>query len=162
MSFFRFSVIPILADILSDSVKEKVTRIILAVFRVSAYDLLKDVIKVYATHFHTINHVTFIIYWRQYSMLLPLLLKNRPNSTDLCKCNMSCHMYLCYQWIQSSSSSSSTSIDCSKKMCCLVCLLISYSFLIFPVSVHLLLGLASCCSLDIFILFSLRNPVVCL
>lgn len=30
----RFSVIPILADILSDSVKEKVTRIILAVFRV--------------------------------------------------------------------------------------------------------------------------------
>lgn len=32
---FRFSVIPILADILSDSVKEKVTRIILAVFRVS-------------------------------------------------------------------------------------------------------------------------------
>lgn len=31
----RFNVIPILADILSDSVKEKVTRIILAVFRVS-------------------------------------------------------------------------------------------------------------------------------
>jgi V-type H+-transporting ATPase subunit H len=31
----KFNVIPILADILSDSVKEKVTRIILAVFRVS-------------------------------------------------------------------------------------------------------------------------------
>lgn len=29
----KFNVIPILADILSDSVKEKVTRIILAVFR---------------------------------------------------------------------------------------------------------------------------------
>jgi len=35
----RFNVIPILADILSDSVKEKVTRIILAVFRVS-WDVL--------------------------------------------------------------------------------------------------------------------------
>lgn len=34
MAFYRFNVIPILADILSDSVKEKVTRIILAVFRV--------------------------------------------------------------------------------------------------------------------------------
>lgn len=33
--FYRFNVIPILADILSDSVKEKVTRIILAVFRVN-------------------------------------------------------------------------------------------------------------------------------
>jgi len=33
--FCRFNVIPILADILSDSVKEKVTRIILAVFRVN-------------------------------------------------------------------------------------------------------------------------------
>lgn len=31
----RFNVIPILADILSDSVKDKVTRIILAVYRVS-------------------------------------------------------------------------------------------------------------------------------
>lgn len=31
--FYRFNAIPILADILSDSVKEKVTRIILAVFR---------------------------------------------------------------------------------------------------------------------------------
>jgi hypothetical protein len=41
MSCFRFSVIPILADILSDSVKEKVTRIILAVFRVSFCDLAK-------------------------------------------------------------------------------------------------------------------------
>jgi hypothetical protein len=39
MSSFRFSVIPILADILSDSVKEKVTRIILAVFRVSMYEI---------------------------------------------------------------------------------------------------------------------------
>jgi hypothetical protein len=39
MSPFRFSVIPILADILSDSVKEKVTRIILAVFRVSMYEI---------------------------------------------------------------------------------------------------------------------------
>jgi hypothetical protein len=39
MSCFRFSVIPILADILSDSVKEKVTRIILAVFRVSMYEI---------------------------------------------------------------------------------------------------------------------------
>lgn len=29
----KFNVIPILADILSDSVKEKVTRIVLAVFR---------------------------------------------------------------------------------------------------------------------------------
>jgi len=35
MLHYRFNVIPILADILSDSVKEKVTRIILAVFRVS-------------------------------------------------------------------------------------------------------------------------------
>lgn len=35
VSHYRFNVIPILADILSDSVKEKVTRIILAVFRVS-------------------------------------------------------------------------------------------------------------------------------
>lgn len=35
MLYRRFNVIPILADILSDSVKEKVTRIILAVFRVS-------------------------------------------------------------------------------------------------------------------------------
>ena len=33
---FRYNVIPILADILSESVKEKVTRIILATFRVSA------------------------------------------------------------------------------------------------------------------------------
>lgn len=38
-SHFRFNVIPILADILSDSVKEKVTRIILAVFRVSCVNI---------------------------------------------------------------------------------------------------------------------------
>lgn len=34
---FRFNVIPILADILSESAKEKVTRIILAMFRVNAF-----------------------------------------------------------------------------------------------------------------------------
>jgi hypothetical protein len=38
---FRSNIIPILANILSDSVKEKVTRIILAVFRVGFYGLLK-------------------------------------------------------------------------------------------------------------------------
>jgi hypothetical protein len=34
---FRFGVIPILADILADAQKEKVSRIILAVFRVHSY-----------------------------------------------------------------------------------------------------------------------------
>ena len=33
--YFRWGVIPILADILADAQKEKVSRIILAVFRVS-------------------------------------------------------------------------------------------------------------------------------
>lgn len=40
--FCRFNIIPILADILSESVKEKVTRIILATFRVSQFLLLFD------------------------------------------------------------------------------------------------------------------------
>jgi hypothetical protein len=46
MSSFRFSVIPILADILSDSVKEKVTRIILAVFRVSICEIYRVLLTV--------------------------------------------------------------------------------------------------------------------
>ena len=40
MFCFRSNIIPILANILSDSVKEKVTRIILAVFRVSSCSVL--------------------------------------------------------------------------------------------------------------------------
>jgi hypothetical protein len=36
-SLLRYNVIPILADILSESVKEKVTRIIVATFRVSGF-----------------------------------------------------------------------------------------------------------------------------
>lgn len=44
--YHRFNVIPILADILSDSVKEKVTRIILAVFRVSQNRVKKKLYKI--------------------------------------------------------------------------------------------------------------------
>lgn len=158
MSCFRFSVIPILADILSDSVKEKVTRIILAVFRVSVYDLLKDVIKVNTTHFHIINHVMCIMYCRQYSMVLPLPLIYRPNCTNLCECNMSCHMCFCYQWTQSSSSSLLLSIDSSNRMCCPHSFLthslsfpnLSACYLVSPTVVYLIYSF----------LCSLRNPIV--
>jgi len=40
MLILRFGVIPILADILSDAQKEKVSRIILAVFRVRKWSVI--------------------------------------------------------------------------------------------------------------------------
>ena len=49
MNSFRCAIIPILADILADAQKEKVSRIILAVFRVSFY-----------IHASTLNYFDFI------------------------------------------------------------------------------------------------------
>lgn len=65
MSYCRFNVIPILADILSDSVKEKVTRIILAVFRVriSKNNILKNKPSVIWNYTYITLPAYFLIYY---------------------------------------------------------------------------------------------------
>ena len=55
MNSFRCAIIPILADILADAQKEKVSRIILAVFRVSFY-----------IHASTLNYFDFIYNERRF------------------------------------------------------------------------------------------------
>jgi hypothetical protein len=87
----------------------------------------------------------------QYKMVWHLLLIC---TLDMCECNMSCHMNLCYLWIQSLSSSN----DTSNRIYCLVCLIV---FLAFPETLLLLLGLPNYCLFNISYFLVLKESSCC-
>lgn len=70
----KFNAIPILADILSDSVKEKVTRIVLAVFR-NLIEKPEDqqVIYFYTLLYITIKSINMNVFTKNICIVLPVI-----------------------------------------------------------------------------------------